>query len=104
MKPALTVIPGGRGRPEVIEVERRAWDELRIARTVAAAERVTAADQERRLLLAALAALCRPEPDVATAENHLVAAIRIVTQEATRAAADIEPAPDPVPATIRVAA
>lgn len=103
MRP-LTVIQGGRNRPALIEVERSAWDELNIARAVAVAERLTAADQERRLLLAALAALYRPEPDVDAAERLLVVALRIVAQEATRAAADIEPGPDPVPAPLRAVA
>lgn len=103
MKP-LTLIQGGRNQPGLIQVERAAWDELVISRAAAAAERVTAAEQERRLLMAALAALYRPQPDVDTAERLLTAALRVVVQEATRAAADIEPAPDPIPARLQVAA
>lgn len=102
MTAPLTVLPGGRNRPEVIEVERAAWDELVIARTVATAERLTAAEHERRLLLGALAALARPEPDVEAAERLLTAALRIVVREATRAAADIEPGPEPVAAIARL--
>lgn len=90
----LTVIPGGRNRPEVIQVERRAWDELLIARAVAATERLDAAAQERRLLLGALERLAHL--DVDGAERLLTAALRLVIREATRAAADIEPGPEPI--------
>ena len=104
MKAQLTVIPGGRNRPEVIQVERRAWDELLIARTVAAAERLSAAEQERQLLLGALHALSHPAPDLMAVERLLTAAIRLVVREATRAAADIEPGPEPVAAFEAIAA
>lgn len=92
----LTVIAGGRNRPEVIQVERRAWDELLIARTVAATERLTAAQQEHRLLMGALRALASVQPDVEAAERLLTGALRVVIQEATRAAADVEPGPEPI--------
>lgn len=94
--PTLQVIPGGLNRPAVIQVERRAWDELLIARTVAATERLTAAQQEHRFLMGALRALASVQPDVAAAERLLTAALRLVIQEATRAAADVEPEPEPV--------
>lgn len=95
-RPALTVIHGGRNQPALIQVPRAAWDELLISRTTASAERVAAAEQERRYLMAALAALGRVQPDVDAAERLLAAALRVANQEATRAAADIEPGPEPV--------
>ena len=95
-QPELRVIAGGLNRPALIQVERRAWDELLIARAVAAAERLTAAQQEHRLLMGALRALAGVQPDVEAAERLLTAALRVVIQEATRAAADVEPGPEPV--------
>lgn len=94
--PVLTVIPGGRNRPEMIQVPRASWDELLIARAVAAEERAGAAQQEHRLLMGALRALANPQPDVDAAERLITAALRLVVREATRAAADIEPGPEPI--------
>jgi hypothetical protein len=95
LAPSLQVIPGGLNLPGLIRVERHRWDELLISRAVAATERLAAAEQERLLLLGALRALAASQPDVDTAERLLTAALRLVVREATRAAADIEPGPEP---------
>lgn len=96
MRP-LTVLAGGRNRAEVVQVERRTWDEVRIALVVSRGDRLAHANQQRRLLTAALAALYRVTPDVDQAERFLTASLRLLAQETTRAAADIEDrGPDPV--------
>jgi hypothetical protein len=56
--PALTVLRGGgRNRPEVIEVERREYDELHIELASAQVERIAHTEAQRRHLRAAMVAL-----------------------------------------------
>lgn len=101
MSAPLTVIPGGRNQPERIEVERAAWDETRIALTVSRGDRIVHARQQHRLLTGALAALYQVQPDVERAERYLSASLRLLAQEAVRAASDIE---DDGPAAVARAA
>lgn len=100
------VIPFRRGRPSNSDLSARLRaveqhrDELLISRAVAAQERLSAAEQEHRYVLGALRALASPQPDVDAAERLLTAALRLVVREATRAAADIEPGPEPFEAEV----
>lgn len=94
MTAVLTLIPGGRNRPEVIEVERRAWDEARMELATTRAERITFVTQVHHHVRAALLALAQVQPDADRAERYLVAAARLAIREATRlSAVDDDPAP-----------
>lgn len=81
--PVLTVIPGGRNRAEVVEIERRHWDELRIEFAAITAERERAA--------AELAALARRARFVVLAGGSPVRVLaeieRLAEREQTRARA-----------------
>ncbi|MBX3031459.1 MAG: hypothetical protein KF809_15035 [Chloroflexi bacterium] len=89
--PTLTVLPGGLRQPELVTVERRAWDEARIELTVTRAERITFTTQVRHHVHLAAFALVKDR--VRDAEYHLTQLERLAAREDARARAAIEDEP-----------
>jgi len=93
-RPALTLIEGGLRQPEVIAVERSAWDEAQIELAVTRAERITFVTQVRHHVHLAAFALVKDRPgDV---EYHLTQLVRLAVREEARARATVDDGPTPV--------
>lgn len=84
---ALTVIPGGRNAPTVVQVAQADWDETRIELATSVVERRRFVRQVRSSAMNALSALYRPQPDTDAAERWLTPLLRLVAQEEARLAA-----------------
>jgi electron transfer flavoprotein alpha/beta subunit len=81
----LTVLAGGRNQPELIEVERREYDELRVELACSLAERAVAVANMRPLARAAQRALSSGHD--AAAALWLSELTKLLEREGTRAAA-----------------